>query len=112
MLVAELLAAPAVLFVALRWLPRTRIGQQLILSGPATAGHAAAADEELVGLLGQQGVAATPLRPAGVARIGARRIDVITQGEMLDAGTTLRVVDVSGNRVVVCKSPSTKPNES
>jgi len=54
--------------------------------------------EELVGL---EGVAVTALRPTGIAHLGERRYDVITQGEMLDKGTRIKVVEVSGNRIVV-----------
>jgi membrane-bound serine protease (ClpP class) len=54
-------------------------------------------------LLGEVGVAASALRPAGVARIGDRRVDVLTEWEYLDAGTPIRVVAVEGARIVVKK---------
>ncbi|MCB9832028.1 MAG: hypothetical protein H6807_06085 [Planctomycetes bacterium] len=50
---------------------------------------------------GEQGVAVTALRPSGVVRIGDRKVDVVTRGAFLEAGTPVRVVEVSGNRVVV-----------
>ena len=52
-------------------------------------------------LIGQEGVAATMLRPAGVAQFGDRRVDVVTDGEIIDADTRVTAVDVRGNRVVV-----------
>jgi membrane-bound serine protease (ClpP class) len=54
-------------------------------------------------LIGLEGVALTPLHPSGIARLGKRRQDVVTRGEMLDKGTRIRVIEVSGNRVVVKK---------
>jgi membrane-bound serine protease (ClpP class) len=54
-------------------------------------------------LLGQQGVAVTPLRPSGIARLRDRRYDVVTEGEMIEKGVPVVVIDVTGNRVVVRK---------
>ena len=52
-------------------------------------------------LVGVEGESVTALRPSGIARLEDRRIDVVTQGEMLAKGIRIRVVEVSGNRVVV-----------
>ncbi len=54
-------------------------------------------------LLGLEGVAITPLRPSGIARLRDRRYDVVTEGEMIDKGVPVVVIDVTGNRVVVRK---------
>lgn len=52
-------------------------------------------------LIGKEGVAITSLRPAGAAEVGGKRVDVVTDGEMIDKGTRVEVVEVEGNRVVV-----------
>ncbi len=52
-------------------------------------------------LEGVEGVAITPLRPSGIARLNEQRYDVVTRGEMLEKGTRVEVIEVSGNRVVV-----------
>ena len=52
-------------------------------------------------LVGAEGVAMSPLRPSGIARLNDRRCDVITTGDMLEKGTRIKVVEVSGNRIVV-----------
>lgn len=52
-------------------------------------------------LLGKEGVAVTPLRPSGIAQIGARRVDVLSMGEMVSQSTRIKVIEVKGNRVVV-----------
>jgi len=56
------------------------------------------------GLLGVEGMALTPLRPSGLARLEDRRVDVVTRGEMLERGTQVKVIEVAGNRVVVRES--------
>lgn len=58
-------------------------------------------DEEIAELVGMEGVTCSELRPAGVAQIGGRRIDVVSAGAYIAKGTPVRVVDNSGNRVVV-----------
>ena len=50
---------------------------------------------------GQTGRAATVLRPAGIAEIGGRRLDVVTRGEFLPEGTAVRVLAAEGSRIVV-----------
>ena len=50
---------------------------------------------------GQPGKAATVLRPAGIAEIGGKRLDVVTQGEFIPEGSPLRVEAVEGSRIVV-----------
>lgn len=52
-------------------------------------------------LLHQTGVAHTNLRPSGTAVINGRRVDVITEGPMIEKGTAVKVVQVEGMRVVV-----------
>lgn len=50
---------------------------------------------------GDWGIADSPLRPAGRVRFGDDYVDVVTDGSYVDAGRQVRVVDISGNRVVV-----------
>jgi membrane-bound serine protease (ClpP class) len=52
-------------------------------------------------LLGQTGIAASYLRPAGMATIDGRRVDVLTEGDFVTAGTAIRVTRVEGARVFV-----------
>jgi membrane-bound serine protease (ClpP class) len=52
-------------------------------------------------LVGQKGVAQTNLRPSGVALIGGKRVDVVTEGGLVERGAAVEVVAVEGMRVVV-----------
>ncbi len=54
-------------------------------------------------LLGAEGLAVSPLRPSGIARLNERRYDVVTRGEMIERGARIKVIEVSGNRIVVTK---------
>ncbi len=59
--------------------------------------------EPLATFLGQTGVAATDLRPAGKVRIGTRMLDVVADGFFIPAHAPVEVLEVAGNRVVVRK---------
>jgi len=52
-------------------------------------------------LLGESGVATTPLRPAGKAKFGNDVVQVVSDGTPMNVGDEVRVIDVMGNRVVV-----------
>jgi membrane-bound ClpP family serine protease len=52
-------------------------------------------------LRGQTGVAATPLMPGGKASFGNEVVDVVSEGEPIERGAAVRVVDTLGNRVIV-----------
>jgi membrane-bound serine protease (ClpP class) len=52
-------------------------------------------------LLSREGTALTPLRPSGTAVIDGKRVDVVTEGEMIDKDKPVRVIKVEGGRVVV-----------
>jgi membrane-bound serine protease (ClpP class) len=52
-------------------------------------------------LVNQTGTAFTNLRPAGTALINGRRVDVVTEGQMIERGAALKVVAVEGMRVIV-----------
>src|SRR5262245_55080455 len=97
---AVLVLAPISVMVAFRLLPHTPVGRKMILRGPTFADRIAA-EEGLAELVGKEGVAATSLRPAGIATFGTRRVDVVTRGEHLPAGAAIRVLKVEGNRVIV-----------
>ncbi|MEN6407573.1 MAG: NfeD family protein [Thermoguttaceae bacterium] len=57
-------------------------------------------------LLGRQGTATTQLTPGGKAQFGDLLVDVLADGEVLQRGTTVEVVDVRGSRVLVQKVES------
>lgn len=59
-------------------------------------------------LRGASGTAASLLRPAGVAVFDGKRVDVLTGGEFIAAGTPVRVTRVEGARVFV--EPVTLPS--
>ncbi|MDZ4347595.1 MAG: NfeD family protein [Candidatus Binatia bacterium] len=51
--------------------------------------------------LGKTGTALSPLRPAGIAEIEGERVDVVSEGDLIEAGAPVVVTGVDGNRIVV-----------
>jgi membrane-bound serine protease (ClpP class) len=91
--------------VASRFRLATRIGRTPDAS-PVTPGRA----DERSELLEAIGTALTDLRPAGLARFGDERVDVVTLGDYVAVGTAVRVVRVEGSRVTVrAIEPSVSP---
>ena len=64
--------------------------------------------EDLSALLGTTGKTLTVLRPAGMAELGGRKVDVVTRGEFLDKDSFVEVVEAAGGRIVVraCQDPA------
>jgi membrane-bound serine protease (ClpP class) len=58
-------------------------------------------------MVGALGVAITDLRPAGDVRIDGERVDVVTEGDYLEAGTGVEVVVDDGYRRVVRATSAT-----
>jgi membrane-bound serine protease (ClpP class) len=86
----------------IRLMLKMRGWQRLVLDSKMTRdGGYNSAKSGRDALLGQQGEALTPLRPAGRARLGEDAVDVVSQGGYVERGTTVEVVHVAGNRVVV-----------
>jgi len=59
---------------------------------------------KLISLKGKKGTAMTALRPAGIGLIDGKRIDVVADGEFIEANEPIAVTLVKGNRVVVKKA--------
>ncbi len=76
---------------------------KLILQDQATKDKGYHSSLSKESYLGKKGITLTPLRPSGSAEIEGERVDVITQGELIEPNVTIRVIEVEGVRVVVKK---------
>jgi membrane-bound serine protease (ClpP class) len=100
--VFSLLIALIASLVTLRFLPRLPFGRRLILETGLLAGAGGgSAPESDRNWLGKSGTALSPLRPAGIAEIEGKRVDVVSDGELIEPGVPVVVTRVDGNRIVV-----------
>jgi membrane-bound serine protease (ClpP class) len=105
--VATAIVVTIVLFyLATRIFPENAWIAKLTFAGAQGADYVTSAD--FTSLAGKSGVAASYLRPAGVALIDGQRVDVLTQGEFIQEGTPIRVARVEGARIFV--EPIALPN--
>lgn len=94
----------------IQFFPTSRLGQLFVAKN--TVGNLGATRPEL---LEKTGSAITNLRPSGTAMIDGKRVDVVTEGNMIERGTPVRVVAVEGLRVVVrtnLNTPTTVSHEN
>lgn len=84
----------------LRFVPRLPAGRKLILAS-ALGGGGGRSEPDLPSRVGIVGTSVTPLRPAGIAELAGQRVDVVSEGEFVEAGEPVEVVRDHGDRVVV-----------
>jgi len=97
---AALLTAIVAVVLAKRYGLKGLIGK-FVLQDELRSGHGYIAPPDQRELAGQGGIALTPLRPSGIIKIGGRRIDAVSAGDFIAAGTEVVVIQVEGSRVVV-----------
>ena len=96
----DLLILPILIYLGIRVLARSSLSLKRELS----ADDGVAVQEPVMdGYQDREGTAVTDLRPAGMALIDGRRLDVVTDGDYIEAGTQVVVVRVTGNQVIVEK---------
>jgi membrane-bound serine protease (ClpP class) len=109
---AALLVAGLGAFALLAFLPRLPFGRGLILNAklPAAGGYGSAPESDRR-WLGKRGTATSRLRPAGIAQFDGERVDVVSEGEFIEAGEEIEVTRVDGNRIVVRQVPRASEEE-
>jgi membrane-bound serine protease (ClpP class) len=80
----------------LEFFPESRAAKRFISQG--SAGDVGVAKPEL---LNGTGTALSQLRPSGIANINGQRVDVVTEGGLIERDAKIKVVAVEGSRVVV-----------
>ncbi len=80
----------------LKFFPESRMAQKFIAQ--SAVGDLGVEKPEL---RNGTGTALTQLRPSGVAQINGQRVDVVTEGGLIERGTPVKVVAVEGARIVV-----------
>jgi membrane-bound serine protease (ClpP class) len=98
----SILVAILVALFLLRYFQRLPFGKRLLLKTSLLSkeGYASSPEEDQR-WLGKRGTAATDLHPSGLAHLNGDRVDVVSDGEFINAGQAVEVVRVDGNRIVV-----------
>jgi len=97
---ADLIFIPVLVIVGLKLLARSPVTLRKTLSRKEGV---SSQSSELESYVGTQGNAVTDLRPAGIAVINGKRVDVVTRGEYLEKDSAIIVTTVTGNQIIVRK---------
>lgn len=84
-----------------RWLPRSKRFSQLILTPEMSSLDGFTSADTDTEIMGMRGTALTTLRPAGTASIDGKRVDVVSEGPFIEAGSVIEVVSSRGAKVAV-----------
>ncbi len=103
LLIAFALSVPIIWALA-KYLPQTAFFAAFTSSAASGVESVAAVAAELESRLGQAGTSTTPLNPGGKVMFGDALCNVITQGEMIAAGTTVKVIGHRGSDLLVIEA--------
>ena len=111
--VAQGLALTAIFFVLILILlaiflilvSKGRLPGKLVLKESETLEQGFSGTEDMAYLMGKSGIVVTTCRPVGNVDFDGVKLEVVTEGEFLEKGAKVEVVEIEGNRVVVklCK---------
>lgn len=87
--------------IILRSFKSGRLSKSPLVLNDAIGEESGTTDALRMALVGESGTAVTALRPAGIADFSGHRLDVVTEGSFLEAGTPVTVLSVDGTRIVV-----------
>ncbi len=94
-----LFAVPTLVAVAFKYWPKTRMGKAFL--GEVPREDEVVPDDPRRSLIGHVGVARSKMLPSGAVEINGQMVDAVTQGQAIEPGTYIVVVEVRANRVVV-----------
>ena len=75
--------------------------KSFILTDEETVEQGFSGTEDMHYLMGKTGTVQTLCRPAGTVDFDGVRLDVVTNGEYIEKGTFVEVIEIEGNRIVV-----------
>ena len=103
LLIAFALSVPIIWALA-KYLPQTAFFAAFTSSAASGVESVAAVAAELESRLGQAGTSTMPLNPGGKVMFGDALCNVITQGEMIAAGTPVKVIGHRGSDLLVIEA--------
>ena len=102
-LIAVFVLIPIMGPILLHYMPKTAMGKRLFLEASDEDASIAAmpVNVELEQLRGRYGKTVSALRPSGITDFDGRRVDTMSEGDMIGPGQWVRCMDVKAGRVIV-----------
>jgi membrane-bound ClpP family serine protease len=92
---------PGLMILLIKLWPKTPFGRRILIQRPDFRDILPEQRRRRQQLVGQRGVAVTPLLPAGAIRIQGRTMDAISDGVSIEKGSPIEVIAVRNNAIVV-----------
>ena len=96
----EAVGVLAAIILGFYMMSNTKLGNVLVMGEKQEKSDGYVSPSEDPALEGELATVYTALRPAGSIMYQERRIDAVSDGTFIDAGKTVRVIEVEGHRVV------------
>jgi len=94
-------AAAAAAFVLFKYFGRIGLMKRFVLADQLSTKESEERHLTQKQLVGEVGVALTPLRPGGIGEFNGQNIDVVTEGSFVEQGIEIQVVRTNGASIVV-----------
>ncbi|MBU2701498.1 membrane-bound serine protease (ClpP class) [Sporomusaceae bacterium BoRhaA] len=100
-LASSLILALVIFAFIVKKLPTSKLWSRFVLKNQAKTADGYTSSLDYSALVGKEGIAVTPLRPAGTVMIEGKQVDVVSEGQYIAVHEPIVVVSVSGRRIVV-----------
>lgn len=100
-ILVSMLLAIGLFLIIVRRLPSSRLWTKLVLREAETGQAGFISGNDHSAYQGKTGKTLTALRPAGRVEIDGTVLDVVSEGEFIQPGLEVTVIDTTGNRMVV-----------
>jgi membrane-bound serine protease (ClpP class) len=92
------------IFLLFKFMPGIPFFNRLVLTSSETSLSGFVIPPQPAGkssLIGKEGKALTILHPTGKIEVNDNTLDVVTEGEYIEKGQIVEIIEISGNRIVV-----------
>ncbi len=100
----SILGSGIAIFLLFKFMPGIPIFNRLVLTSSETAQAGFVIPPQPAGksdLTGNKGRTITTLHPTGKIEVNNNTLDVVTEGEYIEKGQIVEIIEISGNRIVV-----------
>ncbi len=100
----SILGSGIVIFLLFKFMPGIPVFNRLVLTSSETSQGGFVIPPQPAGksdLTGKRGRTITVLHPTGKIEINSNTLDVVTEGEYIEKGQIVKIIEISGNRIVV-----------
>ena len=100
----SLIGSGIAIFLMFKFMPGMPLFNRLVLTTSETTQSGFVIPSQPAGgsdLTGAKGMALTALHPTGKIEVNNNTLDVVTDGEFIEKGQTVEIIEIRGNRIVV-----------